>query len=82
MDTAEQVEDGCYVALTTDHLVVQPIMDRVRSPKAGAIVIFAGTSILFITLYCSSPSLTKPNRHHKRQLCGQARQGAPVFGLP
>ncbi|CAJ2503876.1 Uu.00g112700.m01.CDS01 [Anthostomella pinea] len=37
-------EDGCYVGLTHDHLSVQNIMDRVRSPQAGAIVLFAGTT--------------------------------------
>jgi molybdopterin synthase catalytic subunit len=35
-------EGGCYVALTTEHLQVQPIMDRVKDPGAGAIVLFAG----------------------------------------
>ncbi|KAJ8111405.1 hypothetical protein ONZ43_g5625 [Nemania bipapillata] len=37
-------EYGCYVALTHGHLQVQEIMDRVRSPQAGAIVLFAGTT--------------------------------------
>ncbi|KAI1163557.1 Molybdopterin biosynthesis MoaE [Nemania serpens] len=37
-------EDGCYVALTHHHLQVQETMDRVRSPEAGAIVLFAGTT--------------------------------------
>ncbi|KAF4979378.1 hypothetical protein FZEAL_4419 [Fusarium zealandicum] len=36
--------EGCHVALTHDHLSVQAIMDRVRSPSAGAIVLFAGTT--------------------------------------
>lgn len=35
-------EDGSYVALTHDYLNAQSIMDRVRSPQAGAIVLFAG----------------------------------------
>jgi molybdopterin synthase catalytic subunit len=35
-------EDGCYVALTEDHLDAKVMMDRVRSPKAGAIILFAG----------------------------------------
>ncbi len=35
-------EDGCYVALTKDHLNMQAVVDRVRSPAAGAIVLFAG----------------------------------------
>jgi molybdopterin synthase catalytic subunit len=38
----ERSEAQCYVALTNDHLHVQPIMDKVRSPQAGAIVLFAG----------------------------------------
>ncbi|KAI0522300.1 Molybdopterin biosynthesis MoaE [Xylaria bambusicola] len=37
-------EEGCFVALTHEHLQVQDIMDRVRSPQAGAIVLFAGTT--------------------------------------
>lgn len=41
----EVQEEECYVALTHDHLNVQSIMDRVRSPQAGAIVLFAGISI-------------------------------------
>ncbi|KAG8359915.1 hypothetical protein FVEN_g2573 [Fusarium venenatum] len=40
----EQTEQDCYVALTHDHLNAQAIMDRVRSPSAGAIVLFAGTT--------------------------------------
>ncbi|KAH8169809.1 moaE protein [Sarocladium implicatum] len=37
-------EDGCFVGLTHDHLNVQQSMDKVRSPEAGAIVLFAGTT--------------------------------------
>ncbi|KAL8413889.1 hypothetical protein RB594_005214 [Gaeumannomyces avenae] len=40
----EAQEDMCYVALTSDHLDVQAVMDRVRSPEAGAIVVFVGTT--------------------------------------
>ncbi|KAH7381794.1 Molybdopterin biosynthesis MoaE [Cadophora sp. MPI-SDFR-AT-0126] len=40
----EMVEDGCYIALTSDLLDAKAMMDRVRSPKAGAIVLFAGTT--------------------------------------
>ncbi|KAG5981435.1 hypothetical protein E4U55_002939 [Claviceps digitariae] len=36
--------DNCHVALTTDHLSPQAAMDKVRSPAAGAIVLFAGTT--------------------------------------
>ncbi|KAK2608422.1 hypothetical protein QQS21_002989 [Conoideocrella luteorostrata] len=49
MDPQEQEiwelsEGDCYVALTKDHLDAQAIIDRVRSPAAGAIVLFAGTT--------------------------------------
>jgi molybdopterin synthase catalytic subunit len=40
---AQELQEGeCYVALTSDFLDAKAIMDRVRSPKAGAIVLFAG----------------------------------------
>ncbi|KAI0018082.1 Molybdopterin biosynthesis MoaE [Xylariomycetidae sp. FL0641] len=42
--TSEASEDGCYVALTDNHLSVQEVMDHVRSPQAGALVLFAGTT--------------------------------------
>lgn len=35
-------EDGLFVALTHDTLDAVAIMNKVRSPKAGAIVLFAG----------------------------------------
>lgn len=41
-DVWEQTEQDCYVALTHNHLNAQAIMDRVRRPSAGAIVLFAG----------------------------------------
>lgn len=40
----EMSEQSCYVGLTYDHLNIQEAMDKVRSPMAGAIVIFAGWS--------------------------------------
>ncbi|KAK3694788.1 Molybdopterin biosynthesis MoaE [Podospora appendiculata] len=43
-ETDELTSPGCYVALTHAHLDAQAIMDRVRSPAAGAIVLFAGTT--------------------------------------
>ncbi|KAI8675098.1 Molybdopterin synthase catalytic subunit [Fusarium keratoplasticum] len=43
-DAWELSDEGCHVALTHDHLNAQAIMDRVRSPSAGAIVLFAGTT--------------------------------------
>jgi len=40
---AKELQEGnCYVALTHDHLDSTSMIDRVRSPKAGAIVMFAG----------------------------------------
>ncbi|KAF7520626.1 hypothetical protein G7054_g12710 [Neopestalotiopsis clavispora] len=43
-EALELQEGECYVGLTHDYLNVQNVMDRVRSPQAGAIVIFAGTT--------------------------------------
>jgi molybdopterin synthase catalytic subunit len=43
---AEVHEGNCHVALTTDHLDVKTIMDLVRDPGAGAIVLFAGEMTL------------------------------------
>ncbi|EAQ89700.1 hypothetical protein CHGG_06319 [Chaetomium globosum CBS 148.51] len=37
-------QEGCYVALTSSPLSIQSVTDRVRSPQAGAIVLFAGTT--------------------------------------
>ncbi|RCI08658.1 hypothetical protein L249_4642 [Ophiocordyceps polyrhachis-furcata BCC 54312] len=36
--------DGCHVSLTKDYLSIEAIMNRVRSPEAGAIVLFVGTT--------------------------------------
>lgn len=41
----ELQEDNCYTALTSDVLDIKASMDRVRSPKAGAIVLFAGKQL-------------------------------------
>jgi molybdopterin synthase catalytic subunit len=38
----ELSEDSRYVALTHEPLNIQAVVDRVRSPAAGAIVLFAG----------------------------------------
>lgn len=35
-------EPDVYVSLTYDELNAKSIMDRVKSPKAGAVVLFAG----------------------------------------
>ncbi len=44
-ESPERLEDGCYVALTHAPLHAQEIIDRVRSPAAGAIVLFAGEAV-------------------------------------
>ncbi|KAK4219101.1 molybdopterin synthase catalytic subunit [Rhypophila decipiens] len=44
IDFLQDEESNCYVALTHDHLDVNSIMNRVKSPQAGAIVLFAGTT--------------------------------------
>ncbi|KAK3298500.1 Molybdopterin biosynthesis MoaE [Chaetomium fimeti] len=43
-DDSSLSQEGCYVALTNSPLTIQSVTDRVRSPQAGAIVIFAGTT--------------------------------------
>ncbi|KAG6018772.1 hypothetical protein E4U41_003591 [Claviceps citrina] len=40
----ELSHDNCHVALTSTLLSPQAAMDKVRSPAAGAIVLFAGTT--------------------------------------
>lgn len=42
MAETEISESNCYVALSNSFLDVKSVMDRVRSSKAGAIVLFAG----------------------------------------
>lgn len=37
-----RAEDNVYVSLTYDSLQSQVQLDRVKSPKAGAVVLFAG----------------------------------------
>lgn len=39
-------DENIHVELTEDPLDVLSIMDRVRSPKAGAIVFFAGAKLV------------------------------------
>jgi molybdopterin synthase catalytic subunit len=40
---AKELQEGnCYVALTHDQLDSTSMINRVRSPKAGAILLFAG----------------------------------------
>lgn len=74
---SELHEDGCYVALSHDYLDAKSMMDRVRSPKAGAIVLFAGKidwlSVRGLVLTVS--------RHNTRQFCWKASQGASIYIL-
>ncbi|KAI1392248.1 Molybdopterin biosynthesis MoaE [Hypoxylon trugodes] len=44
IETANVEEDDCYVGLTRNCLNPNDAIDRVRSPHAGAIVMFAGTT--------------------------------------
>ena len=39
-------EQDIYVSLTYDELDAKSMMNRVKSPKAGAVVLFAGMSLL------------------------------------
>ncbi|TQV93079.1 hypothetical protein V2A60_003609 [Cordyceps javanica] len=43
-DPWQASSDGCHVALTHAPLSASAVMDLVRSPAAGAIVLFAGTT--------------------------------------
>ena len=77
---AELQEDGCYVALTPEPLSVQDIMNRVRRPDAGAIVMFAGEGSGPTAV--SGAPLTLEHRHHQGQLWREARQRTALLGLP
>lgn len=69
-------DDGCFVALTHDTLDAKAMMDKVRSPTAGAIVLFAGTSLPTV-----KSDLAKPSRNNSRQLRRQAGQRPPIHIL-
>lgn len=43
--TQSREDEHVYVALTHAHLDVLSIMNKVKSPQAGAVVLFAGTSL-------------------------------------
>lgn len=47
-------EQNVYVSLTYDELNAKTMMDRVKSPKAGAVVLFSGTDF-YNTFSSSSP---------------------------
>ncbi|KAI6088390.1 Molybdopterin biosynthesis MoaE [Hypoxylon rubiginosum] len=44
VDITEIRDAECYVGLTHDLLNLNDVVDKVRSPQAGAIVMFAGTT--------------------------------------
>ena len=50
-------EQNVYVSLTYDELNAKTTMDRVKSPKAGAVVLFSGTN------FHNSPSSSSPHAH-------------------
>lgn len=56
-------DDGNYVALTSDILDAKAIMDKVRSPKVGAIVLFAGNdhALDSPTGLCKADNLSRHN---------------------
>ena len=43
-DSSIMTEDNVYVSLTNESIQPMKLMDMVRSPEAGAIVLFAGTT--------------------------------------
>ncbi|KAK3310867.1 Molybdopterin biosynthesis MoaE [Chaetomium strumarium] len=57
-------QDGCYVGLTSSPLNLQSVTDRVRSPQAGAIVLFAGMSPSPSPVISPPPSLPE---HEKKK---------------
>lgn len=68
-DPSTLTSEGCYVALTLSPLSVPSMMDRVRSPEAGAIVIFAGNSPYkppspFPPCPCPPPTSPFPHPQH------------------
>lgn len=65
---ATEVSEGpCHVSLTHDPLNVNEVMDRVRSPSAGAIVIFAGK------LFGTTLGVTPLRIHKKLRSLGTTR---------
>jgi molybdopterin synthase catalytic subunit len=52
----ELQEEECYVALTHEPLDIKKTTDQVRSPKAGAIVVFAGASDCTLGFTCVNTS--------------------------
>jgi hypothetical protein len=45
MSPSSRSEEGIHISLTDRELDILSTMDLVRSPKAGAMVLFAGTSM-------------------------------------
>jgi hypothetical protein len=60
-------EQNVYVSLTYDELNAKTAMDRVKSPKAGAVVLFSGTVfsqynlVVFATRSLTIPLYSKLN---------------------
>lgn len=51
MNEPEVTSARTYVALTHSPLSIQQVTSQVRSPKAGAIVLFAGSPALDLTIW-------------------------------
>jgi hypothetical protein len=51
-------EQDIYVSLTYDELNAKSIMDRVKSPKAGAVVLFAG-KLSLTSSHCNLTDMTQ-----------------------
>ncbi|OAQ99638.1 hypothetical protein LLEC1_07748 [Akanthomyces lecanii] len=58
-DAWQMSDDGCHVALTHAHLDASAVMNLVRSPAAGAIVLFAAPLLFFSD--AASPGTTRDN---------------------
>ena len=72
-----QQEESISVALTHDILDPLSIMAEVKSPKAGAIVLFAGR----LSTHLQPPLLLRATRYHTRQLRRKARHTSRVYLL-
>jgi hypothetical protein len=72
-------EGNVWVALTKDSLDVKPVMDFVRNPGAGAIVIFAGQPASMLANLISP--LTSGHRHDQGQLRWKVCERAHVLSV-
>ena len=79
------MEDNVFVSLTHDPLNSQKMMDLVRSPEAGAIVLFAGTTrnnfggknVIYLD-YEAYPAMALPSLS---SIATQAKKKWPLLGV-